>query len=102
VLRWCASNAAAVRDTNDNVRPDKARSSEKIDGITALVIALSRMILTPETPSSIYETQGITFIGAPEPAARVVEAPESESALAEQRKADEFQRQQMMRRRGLL
>jgi phage terminase large subunit-like protein len=66
VLRWCASNAAAVRDSNDNVRPDKQRSSEKIDGITALVIALSRMIVQEEPPPSVYETRGIDFIGGPE------------------------------------
>ena len=62
VLRWCASNAAAVRDSNDNVRPDKKRSSEKIDGITALVIALSRMIVQTEVPESVYEKRGIVFI----------------------------------------
>lgn len=62
VLRWCASNAATVRDSNDNVRPDKKRSSEKIDGITALVIALSRVIVHQETPGSVYDSRGIEFI----------------------------------------
>jgi hypothetical protein len=88
------------------VRPDKQRSSEKIDGITALVIALSRMIVQDEPPPSVYETRGIDFIGAPdptEPNGSQNRSPESsEAELAEQRKLAEFQRQQMMRRRGLI
>ena len=62
VLRWCVSNAAAVRDSNDNVRPDKLRSSEKIDGLVALIIALARMVVHQETKGSVYDHRGIDFI----------------------------------------
>lgn len=47
VLRWCAMNVALLFDTNGNFRPDKKKSKEngRIDGIVALVMALSRACL---------------------------------------------------------
>jgi phage terminase large subunit-like protein len=44
VLTWMASNVAVYTDSNGNIKPDKAKSAERIDGIAALVIALSRAI----------------------------------------------------------
>ena len=41
VLAWMASNAVADIDAAGNVKPSKAKSSEKIDGISALVTALA-------------------------------------------------------------
>ncbi|MCU4184014.1 hypothetical protein K6U06_06555 [Acidiferrimicrobium sp. IK] len=41
VLRWMADNVQATRDGSGNVKPDRAKSKEKIDGIAALVDALS-------------------------------------------------------------
>lgn len=40
VLRWMASNVAAKVDSSGNVRPDKGKSGEKIDGIVAMLMAL--------------------------------------------------------------
>ncbi len=40
-LRWMAQNVQSYRDSNDRIRPDRAKSSEKIDGIVALLMALS-------------------------------------------------------------
>jgi phage terminase large subunit-like protein len=42
VLRWMADNAVVRRDPSGNIRPDKDKSADKIDGITALVVALER------------------------------------------------------------
>lgn len=42
ILRWMADNLVVRTDPNGNVAPDKARASEKIDGIVALIMALSR------------------------------------------------------------
>jgi phage terminase large subunit-like protein len=39
VLNWCASNVVARRDRNLNMAPDKQRSADKIDDITALLMA---------------------------------------------------------------
>lgn len=49
VLRWMASNTAVYTDPNDNVRPVKDRSSEKIDGIVATIMALGLALIEPET-----------------------------------------------------
>jgi phage terminase large subunit-like protein len=45
VLRWTASNVAVRQDCAGNIKPDKERSSEWIDGISALVNALGRALL---------------------------------------------------------
>jgi phage terminase large subunit-like protein len=51
-----ASNVALRKDPADNWKPDKAKSSDRIDGIVALVMALGRMI--NQDPPSIYEIRG--------------------------------------------
>ena len=42
VLTWMASNVAVKQDPAGNVKPDKAQSADRIDGIVALVMALGR------------------------------------------------------------
>jgi phage terminase large subunit-like protein len=51
VLRWMAENVAAARDRNDNIRPDKDKSADKIDGVVACIMALGVAIsaLTEQT-----------------------------------------------------
>ena len=44
VLRWMAANAAVVRDPADNIKIDKSKSHERVDGIVALVMATGRAI----------------------------------------------------------
>ena len=39
-LAWQAGNVAIQRDHNGNIKPSKAKSNERIDGIVALVMAL--------------------------------------------------------------
>ena len=39
VLRWCASNAVVVNDPSGNRKLDKSKSTGRIDGIIALVMA---------------------------------------------------------------
>lgn len=41
VLRWMASNVAHKEDPNGNIRPDKGKSSEKIDGICAMLMGMA-------------------------------------------------------------
>jgi phage terminase large subunit-like protein len=40
VLTWCASNLVARTDQNMNMAPDKKRAPEKIDDMTALLMAI--------------------------------------------------------------
>jgi phage terminase large subunit-like protein len=49
VLRWMAGNLAVKQDAAGNLKPDKASSSEKIDGIVALIMALDRASRRPAT-----------------------------------------------------
>ena len=59
VLRWMASNVAVKQDPAGNLKPDKQKSSDRIDGVVAMVMGLGRAIVQPEDPASVYETRGI-------------------------------------------
>ena len=63
VLRWNASNVAVKTDPSSNMRPDKEHSSEKIDGIVALIMAIGLSISggSAEKPS-VYETRGVLTV----------------------------------------
>ena len=61
VLRWMASNVAVEIDAAGNLKPSKSKSRERIDGITALCMALGRMIAHGDG-QSIYNTQDLRFI----------------------------------------
>ncbi len=59
VMRWMASNAAAETDAAGNIKPSKAKSTERIDGIVAGVMALGVAMAEPPKPKSVYETRGV-------------------------------------------
>ncbi len=60
VLRWMMSNVAVETDAAGNIKPSKSKSKEKIDGITALVMAIGRAISgDPTETESVYKTRGI-------------------------------------------
>lgn len=73
VLRWMAANATVIRDSNDNIRPDKgggedgkgrAKPTNRIDGIVATVMALGLAIKDGRaTGKSIYESRGVLSVG---------------------------------------
>jgi phage terminase large subunit-like protein len=44
VLTWCASNLVPRTDQNMNMAPDKKRSADKIDDMTALLMAVGIMV----------------------------------------------------------
>lgn len=58
VLRWMASNVCVEQDAAGNMKPSKKKSTEKIDGIVALVMALGRAIVQ-ENKESVYEARGL-------------------------------------------
>ena len=58
VLRWNASNVAVRQDPAGNIKPDKERSTERIDGISALINALGRAMVGGEAERSVYEDRG--------------------------------------------
>ena len=58
VARWMFGNLEVKMDENENVRPVKSKSTERIDGIVGLIIAMARAILDEDT-ASVYETRGV-------------------------------------------
>jgi len=57
VLEWMAENAMAVQDAAGNIKIDKSRSRDRIDGIAALINAierLSRHVRVPTEPKVIW------------------------------------------------
>ena len=48
VLTWNADNLMVMTDAAANVKPDKEKSTEKIDGLVATIMALDRLQLHPE------------------------------------------------------
>ena len=61
VLKWMAQNVVMRQDPAGNIKPDKERSVEKIDGIVALIMGLDRCIRSTP-PTSVYDERGILFI----------------------------------------
>lgn len=45
ILRWMASNVAVEQDPAGNLKPSKRRSTERIDGIVALIMAIGRAMV---------------------------------------------------------
>lgn len=58
VLRWMADNVVIRMDPNENIAPDKKKSTARIDGIAATINALCRAI-TDRTKESVYEKRGL-------------------------------------------
>ena len=54
VLRWCVSNVSIVADEYGNLRISKKASSEKIDGVAALIMAVDQMERNTETKPPAY------------------------------------------------
>lgn len=51
ILRWMAGNVEVETDAQGNQKPSKRHSSERIDGIMALLMALSRWMANGDAPA---------------------------------------------------
>lgn len=63
VLRWCTDNLVMVPDANENIRPVKDKSSDRIDAFIAMLIAWSRAIVNLGMGPNVYESRGIVTLG---------------------------------------
>jgi phage terminase large subunit-like protein len=61
VLTWHAANMIARYDQNMNSAPDKRKSSEKIDGMCALLMCIG-VAVTGAYQASVYEERGLTEV----------------------------------------
>jgi phage terminase large subunit-like protein len=59
VLNWMASNVMVREDAAGNLKPDKERSTEKIDGIVGTIMALARALAHGGKKPSVYAERGI-------------------------------------------
>lgn len=60
VLRWMANNVVIRQDPAGNIKPDKSKSTSKIDGIVAGIMSLDRAIRKGEgSGPSVYEDRGL-------------------------------------------
>ena len=64
VLRWNMDNVMVRTDPAGNIKPDKERSSEKIDGAVALVMALDRALRHGEDrpAGSVYDRRSLVVL----------------------------------------
>lgn len=68
VMRWNADSAEA-KSPSDNpdlvriVKPDRARSGKRVDGMVTLVMAVSGWLASQAEGQSAYESRGLTTLG---------------------------------------
>lgn len=63
VLRWMMDNILIRTDPAGNIKADKEKSTEKIDGAIATIMALDRAIRCGnDNGASVYDERGIFFI----------------------------------------
>jgi phage terminase large subunit-like protein len=61
VLRWMMDNIFIRTDPAGNIKPDKEKSTERIDGAVATIMALDRA-LRNENRNSVYDGRGILIL----------------------------------------
>ena len=60
VLRWILASTAVMIDPAGNIKPDKAKSSQKIDGIVASIMALEEwMTAQANEDTNPYNNRGL-------------------------------------------
>lgn len=63
VLRWMMDNIFIRTDPAGNIKPDKEKSTEKIDGAVAMIMALYRAIRCGnDAGESVYDKRGILVL----------------------------------------
>jgi phage terminase large subunit-like protein len=60
ILRWNLSNVAVARDPAGNIKPDRAKSKDKIDGVLGLIMAVGVASASPG--ASVYEERPIFLV----------------------------------------
>ena len=61
VLDWMVDNIFVKTDPAGNIKPDKEKSTEKIDGAIAMIMALDRAI-RHKGQESVYNERGILIL----------------------------------------
>jgi phage terminase large subunit-like protein len=59
VMRWMASNVAVKANPDNNIRFDKAKSGDKIDGMVALAMGVGCSLTGAKEVESVYDKRGV-------------------------------------------
>ena len=59
---WQLQNVSLRTDPAENIKVDKAKSSEKVDGIVATIMALGEYMTDDSPGDSIYNDRGLIII----------------------------------------
>ena len=59
VMRWMIDNVRLRTDPAGNIKADKGKSAEKIDGVIAAIMALDRALRAGPPIRSVYEERGL-------------------------------------------
>jgi len=59
ILRWNVDNMVVRTDPAGNLKPDKEKATQKIDGCVAMIMALDRATRHAEKKPSVYEDHGV-------------------------------------------
>jgi len=63
VMNWMVGNTSVQTDAAGNMKPDKKKSSEKIDGVVSTIMAIGIAIASdPDNFKSVYDERGIEFV----------------------------------------
>lgn len=62
VMRWCVANVSAEMNPAGDIKPDKAKSRDRIDLLSALVTAHARAMVAPGETGSVYEKRGVLAV----------------------------------------
>lgn len=62
VLRFCVANTRVVQDPAGNIKPDRKRSTGRIDGTVALIMAVDAWLRDVVGGRSVYEDRGVEVV----------------------------------------
>jgi phage terminase large subunit-like protein len=54
-MRWMLGNVVILRDPAGNMKPDKGKSSDKIDGIMAAIMSIGTSGMVKKAVKSVYD-----------------------------------------------
>jgi phage terminase large subunit-like protein len=57
-----AANVAVETDAADGLKPTKAKSAEKIDGIVALIMGIGEALVRTAAKTNVYEERGLRWL----------------------------------------
>ena len=58
IMKWMCGNVVIEQDPAGNIKPTKAKSADKIDGVVAAIMALDRCVRQEKT-GSVYDERGL-------------------------------------------